>query len=84
MLESQSSMSNTTKKELKAVKSLRLNKDCMVVLDEFKYKLNTMLDFRVYETLPKNPTIKAERKVQKILSEHKTALPTNLKQKLAP
>jgi hypothetical protein len=43
-----SSMPNITKKELKAVKSLRLNKDirilqaeggnCMVVLDEAKYK----------------------------------------------
>jgi hypothetical protein len=80
-----SSMLNITKKELK---SLRLNKDirilqagrgnCTVLLDEskYKYKLNTLLEFRVYETFPKDPTTKVERKVQKILSEHKTALPT--------
>jgi hypothetical protein len=56
MLEkSKSSILNLTKKELKAVKSLRLNRDirtqqadkgnCTVVLDESKYndKLNTLL-----------------------------------------
>jgi hypothetical protein len=75
MLEkSKSSMSNMTKKKLKAIKSLRLNKDtrilhsdegnCMVVLDEVKCKarLNTLLQFGVYEPLPKSPTAKVERK----------------------
>jgi hypothetical protein len=76
--------------------SLRLNKDtrifqadignCMVVLDESKYnnKLNTLLEPRVYEPLPKDPTAKAERKVHKLLSAHKTAPPTYLKHKLTP
>ncbi|XP_023718596.1 uncharacterized protein LOC111870496 [Cryptotermes secundus] len=64
-----------TTKELKAVKSLRLNKEimilradksnCTVVLDESEYKdkLNTLLESGVYETLPKDPTAKVERKV---------------------
>jgi hypothetical protein len=34
--------------------------------------------------LSKDPTAKVERKVQKLLSTHKTALPTNLKHKLTP
>jgi hypothetical protein len=61
------------------VKSLRLNKDirilqadkghCTVVLDESEYKdkLNTLLESGVYEPLPKDPTAKDERKVQKLL-----------------
>jgi hypothetical protein len=67
-------------KELKAVKSLKLNKDirilkaykgnCEVVLDESKYKdkLNTLLQSGVYEPLSKDPTAKVERNVQKLLS----------------
>jgi hypothetical protein len=47
-------------------------------------KLSTLLEFRVYETLPKDPTTEVEMKVQEILSERKTALPTDLKHKLAP
>jgi hypothetical protein len=74
MLEkSKSSRPNMTTKELKAVKSLRLNKDirilradkgnCTVVLDESEYKdkLNTLLESGVYETLPKDPPAKVER-----------------------
>jgi hypothetical protein len=34
--------------------------------------------------LPKDPTVKAERKVQQLLSKHKTALATNLRHKLTP
>jgi hypothetical protein len=61
---SKSSRHNVTMKELKAVKSLRLNKDirilladkanCTVVFVESKYtgKLNTLLKSRVYEPLP--------------------------------
>jgi hypothetical protein len=80
-------MPNMAKKELKAVnkdiKILHSDKgNCTVVLDESKYKdkLKSLLLFRVYESLPKDPTAKVERKVQKILSEHKTALPIDLKQ----
>jgi hypothetical protein len=54
-----------SKKDLKAVRSLRLSKDnrilqayegsCNVVLDESEYKdkLNTLLQFWVYEPFPK-------------------------------
>jgi hypothetical protein len=61
-------------KELKAIKSLRLNKNirilqadkgnCTVVFDEPKYKekLNTLLESGVYEHLPKDPTAKVERR----------------------
>jgi hypothetical protein len=61
-----------TMKRLKAVRSLRLDKDirilqvdkdnCTVVLEEFKYKnkFNTLLESRTYELLPKDPTAKVE------------------------
>jgi hypothetical protein len=80
-----------SKEELRAVRSLRLNKDIRIlkedkgklvlVLDEAKYKdkLNTLLGSGVYE-----PLAKVERRVQKLLSKHKTALPTDLKRKLTP
>jgi hypothetical protein len=97
MLEkSKSSRPNTTTKELKAVKSLRLNKDirileadkgnCTVVFDEIKYKAksNILLESEVYEPLPKYPKAKVERKIQKLLSKHKTTLPIDLKRKLTP
>jgi hypothetical protein len=61
-----------SKKEIKAIRSLRLNQDirilpadkgnCTVVLDESK--IITMLESGVYEPLPKDPTAKVERKVQ--------------------
>jgi hypothetical protein len=59
---SKSSRPNMSKKELKAVRSLRLNKDiriteadkgnCTVVLDEpeYKDKLNTLVESKVYES----------------------------------
>jgi hypothetical protein len=84
------------KKVLKAVKSLRLDKDirilqankgnCSVVLDvyEYKVKLKTLLESRVYEPLLNDPTAKVEKKIQKLLSKHKTAGPTDLKRKLIP
>jgi hypothetical protein len=87
---------NMTMKELKAVKSLRLNKGfrilnsekgiCTVEFDEFKYKekLNTLLECGVYELFPKDPTAKVERNIQKLLSKDKTSLPTDLKHKLTP
>jgi hypothetical protein len=56
-----------------------------VVLDESKYnKLNTLLESRIYEPLPEDPTAKVERKVQKLLSKHKTTLPIDPKHKLTP
>jgi hypothetical protein len=85
-----------SKNEFKIVKYtyLRLNRDvrilqsdqgsCTVMLDESKYKnkLNTLLESGSHEALPKDPTAKVERNVQKILSEHKTALSIDLKYKL--
>jgi hypothetical protein len=62
------------------MKSLRHNRDIRilqaekgswtVVLDESKYedKVNTLLESRAYEPLPKDPTAEVERKVQKLLS----------------
>jgi hypothetical protein len=95
MLEkSKACRSGMTTMELKAMKSLRHNKvirilqtdkgNGTVVLDESKYnnKLNTLLESGVYEHLSKDPTPKAERKIQKLLSKHKTGLPTDLKHML--
>ena len=91
---SKSSIPNSTKKELKAVKFSRLNKDirllqadkgnCTVVLDESEYKdkLNTLLESGIYEPLPKDSTAKIEMKVQKLFSKYKTVLTSHLKQTL--
>jgi hypothetical protein len=85
-----------SKKEIKAIRSLRLNQDirilpadkgnCTVVLDESKYndKINTLLESGAYEPVPKDPTAKVERKVQQILAKFKTVLPTEVKRKLTP
>jgi hypothetical protein len=91
-----SSRPNLTAEELKALKFLRLNKDirilqadkgnCTVVFDESKYKdkLNTSRESGVCERLPKNPTAKVGRKVQKLLSKHKMTFLIDLKHKLTP
>jgi hypothetical protein len=83
-------------KELKATRSMRLNKDirilqvhkgkCTAVLEEFKYKdkFNTLLHSGVNELLIKDPTANVERKVKKLLSKHKTSLMTDLKRKFTP
>jgi hypothetical protein len=57
-----------------------------VIFDKSRYKerLNTLLESGVYEPFPKDPTAKVERKIQKLLSKHKTTLPTDLKHKLTP
>jgi hypothetical protein len=69
---SKSPTSNISKKELKTVKSLRLNKiirnlpankdNCSVVLDEIEYrdKIDTLLKSGVYESLSKDPAAKFE------------------------
>jgi hypothetical protein len=90
MLEkSMSSRPKMTTEELRAVKSLRLNKgirflqadkgNWTVVMDESEYKdeLNTLLESRVYEPLPKDLTANVERKVQNLFSKHKSNLPTD-------
>jgi hypothetical protein len=46
--------------------------------------MNMLLEPGVYEHLPKDPIAKFERKIQKLLSKHKTTLPINLKHKLTP
>jgi hypothetical protein len=85
-----------TTKELKAMKSLRLIKDIgilqadkgiyTVLLDESKYKdkLKNLLESRVYEPFHKDPTAEAGRKVQKLISKHKTAVLIDLRHKLTP
>jgi hypothetical protein len=57
-----------------------------VVFDESRYKekLNTLLESGIYEPLPKDPTDKVERNIQKQFSKHKTTLPIDLKHKLTP
>jgi hypothetical protein len=76
-------MLNMTINELKGVNSFRLNKDirilqadkgnCTLVLDLSKYKdtLNILVESGVYEPLPKDPTAKGARKIEKILSNTK-------------
>jgi hypothetical protein len=51
---------------------------------KYKNRLNALLVSGVHEPLPEDPTAKVDRKVQKLLSKHKTALLTDLKQKLTP
>jgi hypothetical protein len=60
--------------------------NCKVVSDESKYnkKLISLLDSGVYEPFPKDHTAEVEKKVQKLLSKHETAIPTDLKNKLTP
>jgi hypothetical protein len=43
-----------------------------------------LLESEVYELLPTDSAAKIERKVQKLLSKHKTALPTGLKHEQIP
>jgi hypothetical protein len=88
--------SNITQEEYRAIKSLKLNKNirilledkgnCSIVLDETTYqdKLNTLFECRAYEILSSDPTPKTERKIQTPLSKHKSAFSTNQKRKLTP
>jgi hypothetical protein len=93
---SKSSRPDMNEKEFKAVRSVKFNKDikivmadngkCSVMSDGYEYKdnLNTFSESGLYEPLTKDPTARADIKVQKLLAEHKTALPTDLKGKLTP
>jgi hypothetical protein len=58
----------------------------MVVLDNSKYKekLNNLLESGIYEPLPKDPTAKVERRIQKLFSKNKTVLPAETKRELTP
>jgi hypothetical protein len=74
---------NITEAEVTAFRLLKLNKDirilqankenCTEVMDESTYKkmLSILLESEVYEPLPKDPTSKLQRRVQKLLSNHK-------------
>jgi hypothetical protein len=75
--------SNISKKELKALKSLRFNKIIRILLAD-KDKINTLLNSGVYEPLFKDPTDKIERKVQQILAKYKAVRPAEVKRKLTP
>jgi vacuolar-type H+-ATPase subunit C/Vma6 len=80
--------SNITMKESMALKSLKdkteiriLQADkgnCMVVLKESTYreKISSLLESGVYEILRKDLMSQIERKIQKLLSKHKTVLTT--------
>jgi hypothetical protein len=88
-----SSITNMNKKELKSIKYLRPNKDITilladegdwtVVLDESKYKDKLQHFARVWGlwTLAQRSYSSVERKVEKLLSKHKTAFPPELKYK---
>jgi hypothetical protein len=87
---------NIKKQEISAIKSLRLNKEirilradkgnCTVVLNESDYnnKLNSLLQSDIYEILPKDPTLRIERRIQKLLAKSKTSLPSLVKHRLKP
>jgi hypothetical protein len=88
-------MPNMSKMESKAMRSSKFNEirilqadkgNRTVVLDESKYKVkqNTLLESGVYEPVPEDPTAKADKKVQTLLSKHRIALLTDLKHKLTP
>jgi hypothetical protein len=88
--------SNVMRRESTALKSLKNNKqvqilqadkgNCIVVLIEspYKEKISSLLESGVYEILHRDPTSQIERKIWKLLTKHKTALPTALKHKLTP
>jgi hypothetical protein len=88
---SKSSRSYISKKELKVMRSLPLNKNirilkakkgnCPMVLDESEYKdkLNNLLESGFYEPLSKDLKAKVNRKDQELLSKQKSALVTDLK-----
>jgi hypothetical protein len=50
----------------------------------YRDKLNTLLECGAYEILSSDPTAKTERKIQTLMSKHKSAFSTNQKRKLTP
>jgi hypothetical protein len=87
--------SNISRHEMAAIKSLEQDKDiriiqadkgnCTVVINEidYQYKLNVLLQSGAYEPIAKDPTLKIERKIQSLLSKHKT-FSQRIKQSLTP
>jgi hypothetical protein len=85
---------NVSKKELKAVKSLKFNKffrilpadknHCSVMLHEIEYRdhVVTLQKSGGYEPLSKDPAAKVERKIQQMLAKYKAVLPAEVKRKL--
>jgi hypothetical protein len=83
--------SDITRKESMALKSLKDNTEiliihadkgnCTVVLNEstYKEKISSLLESEVYEILLKDPTFQIQRKMWKLLTKHKTVLPSALK-----
>jgi hypothetical protein len=77
-------------RSLKHNKQIRImsadNGNCTVILNEstYKAKIFSLLEWGVYEPLHKDPTSRIERKIQKLLSKHKSVLPTDMKWKLTP
>jgi hypothetical protein len=72
-------------KENKEIIILQADKgNCMVVLNKstYKEKISSPLESGVYEILWKDPTSQIERKMQNLLTEHKT-VSTALKHKRA-
>lgn len=71
-----------TRKEWKAVKSLWLNKDIKILEAEENHCSAVSVVQRPVKDFARAPaeraTVKAERKVQKILAEHRVVLPTDL------
>jgi hypothetical protein len=88
--------SNISRAESNALKSLKCNRNprslpadkgnCRVVVNGSTYmeKLNTLLESGVYEPVLKDPTSEIERKVQKLLSKHKSGISSELKCQLTP
>jgi hypothetical protein len=70
--------------KLKETHQLLVYADALLCLKTYQDKLNILLESGVYEPLPKDPTAKVERKVQKLFYKFKTALPTDLKHYLTP
>jgi hypothetical protein len=58
----------------------------MVLLNESIYmeKISSLLESWVYELLCTDPKFQTERKIRKLLIEHKTVLSLALKHKLTP
>jgi hypothetical protein len=58
--------------------------NCTVILDKStcREKLTTLVNSGVNETLAKGPVPKVERMVQRLLYQHKSIMPTDLKPKL--
>jgi hypothetical protein len=74
-----------TLKDSKEIRILQADKgNRRVVLNEstYKEKVSSLVESRVYYILHKDPSFQIERKIQKLLTIHKSVLPAALKHKL--